>query len=56
MSIEQKLEELREQWKREPENRSKIEMRVKILKIGQLYPLFAKTEDPFISNVKKALY
>ncbi len=55
MSIEQKLIELREQWKNEPQNRSKIEMQVKVLKLGQNFPLIVEEDNPFINSVRKAL-
>jgi hypothetical protein len=55
MSIEQKLAELREQWRNEPKNRSIIEEQVKVLKVGQKFPLKVEVEDPFVNNVKEAL-
>lgn len=55
MSIQDKLQELRIRWKNEPQNRSIIEEQVKILKLGERFPKYTKPEDPFISNVKKAL-
>ena len=59
--IEQKLQELREQWISQPQNRGRISMQVKVLQIGQKYPLLTTTENPFkksksfIDNVKEAL-
>lgn len=55
MSIEDKLAELREQWRTQPQNRSKIEMQVKVLQIGKNYPELVVIDDPFVSNVRKAL-
>lgn len=57
MSIDQKLEELREQWRKEPQNRSKIMMQVKVLKIGKNAPICIDENklDSFVNNVKEAL-
>lgn len=58
MSIEDKLAELREQWRTQPQNRSKIEMQARVLQIGQKYPKFVSVDDPFkrfVNNVKEAL-
>ena len=56
MTIENKLAELRERWRREPENRSTIEKQVKVLKLGSKYPEYIPVkEDKFVSSVKEAL-
>ena len=55
MTIQTKLQQLREQWKQNPESRSTIELQVKVLQLGKKYPKFTSVEKPFINDVKKAL-
>ena len=55
MSIEDKLQQLRTEWKQNPLRRSIIEEQVKVLKLGQKYPLKIEIDDPFVNNVKEAL-
>ena len=47
MTIEQKIELLREEWKAHPEHRDRIELQAKVLKLGILAPvkLLTKHED-----------
>ena len=58
MTIEQKIELLREEWRANPEHRDRIELQAKVLKLGILAPvkLIAKTkQDSFEDIVKSSL-
>ena len=55
MTIETKLQQLRIEWKNNPERRKTIEDQVFALKIGQKFPEYTPIEDPFTSMVKKTL-
>jgi len=57
MNIEDKLKQLRIQWKNEPQNRWKIEQQVKVLKLGSRYPekIVVKKPESFADTVKKEL-
>lgn len=55
MSIQDKLQQLRIEWKQNPQRRSIIEEQVKILKLGEKYPKFVAVENTFSNNVRKAL-
>lgn len=52
MSTEQILKELRKQWVKQPHNRKSIELVVEMIKNA---PEYIEAENPFVSNVKKAL-
>ena len=53
MSLEKKLEQLRIEWREQPENRAKIELQVKVLKLGQRYP---KNRPQLSQMVKEELF
>lgn len=55
-TIEQKLQQLRERWRKEPQNRWNIEQQVKVLKLGEKYPKYIPSEDEtLVDDVKDAL-
>jgi len=56
MTIEQKIELLREEWKAKPERRVSIELQVKVLKLGILAPvkLIAKTKQNSFEDIVKS--
>lgn len=55
-TIENKLQELRERWRKEPSNRWNIEQQVKMLKLGTKYPKYIPSEDErLVDDVKDAL-
>ena len=56
MTIEQKIELLREEWRSNPERRSSIELQVKVLKLGILAPvkLITKTKQNSFEDIVKS--
>jgi len=56
MTIEQKIELLREEWRSKPERRVSIELQVKVLKLGILAPvkLIAKTKQNSFEDIVKS--
>jgi len=53
MTIEQKIELLREEWKAHPEHRDRIELQAKVLKLGILAPvkLLTKTKQSSFEDI-----
>ena len=55
MTIEQKIELLREEWRSNPERRVSIELQVKVLKLGTLAPvkLLVKHENRYQTPINQ---
>jgi len=56
MTIEQKIELLRAEWRANPKHRDRIELQAKVLKLGILAPvkLIAKTKQNSFENIVKS--